>query len=41
MPFLCTGDQAPQFPSTLEEALRQLEKDEVIVEALGLEFVEW
>ena len=32
---------APLLCNTLEESLTLLEKDEVMVEALGAEFIEW
>ena len=32
---------APRLPDTLEDAMKELEKDKVMVEALGSEFVEW
>ena len=32
---------AKRLPDTLEEALNDLEKDKVMVESLGHEFVEW
>ena len=39
MPLMFT--EAPRLPDSLEDAMKELEKDKVIVEALGSEFVEW
>ena len=38
--YLSFSDEAT-LPNTLEEALHELEKDSVMTEALGSQFIDW